>query len=45
VFSTKQLEYGWDGGTEPQGAFNYVIQITNLGGEEKIYSGSVTLYR
>ena len=45
VFNSQQLELGWDGGTEPQGAFNYVIQVTNLGGEQKIYSGSVTLYR
>jgi gliding motility-associated-like protein len=45
VFNSLQLEYGWDGGTEAQGAFNYVIQVKTLGGEEKIYSGSVTLYR
>jgi gliding motility-associated-like protein len=45
VFRSQQLEYGWDGGTEPQGAFNYVIQVTTLAGEDKIYTGSVTLYR
>lgn len=45
VYNTKQLEYGWDGGNEPQGAFNYVIEVTTLGGEQKIYTGSVTLYR
>jgi gliding motility-associated-like protein len=45
VFTTQQLEIGWDGGSEPQGAFNYVIQVTTLGGEQKIYTGSVTLYR
>jgi gliding motility-associated-like protein len=45
VFSTHQLEFGWDGGSEPQGAFNYVIQVTTIGGEQKIYTGSVTLYR
>jgi gliding motility-associated-like protein len=45
VYTSKQLEIGWDGGTEPQGAFNYVIQVTTQGGEQKIYTGSVTLYR
>lgn len=45
VFTTRQLEIGWDGGTEPQGAFNYVITVTTEGGEQKIYTGSVTLYR
>jgi gliding motility-associated-like protein len=45
VFKSQQLEQGWDGGTEPQGAFNYVIQVKTTRGEEKIYTGSVTLYR
>jgi gliding motility-associated-like protein len=45
VFKSQLLEFGWDGGNEPQGAFNYVIQITTAKGEEKIYTGSVTLYR
>jgi len=45
VFKSQELELGWDGGSEPQGAFNYVIQVTTLGGEQKIYTGSVTLYR
>lgn len=45
VFTSNKLEIGWDGGTEPQGAFNYVIQVTTQAGEQKIYTGSVTLYR
>jgi gliding motility-associated-like protein len=45
VFTTNQLEIGWDGGTEPQDAYNYVIELTNSSGEQKLYSGSVTLYR
>lgn len=45
VFMSQQLETGWDGGAEPQGAFNYVIEVTTIGGEQKIYTGSVTLYR
>jgi gliding motility-associated-like protein len=45
VFTTNQLEIGWDGGTEPQDAYNYVIELTNTSGEQKLYSGSVTLYR
>lgn len=45
VYNSQQLELGWDGGSEPQGAFNYVIQVTTLAGEQKIYTGSVTLYR
>ncbi|HRG58076.1 MAG TPA: PKD domain-containing protein [Bacteroidia bacterium] len=45
VFTSHELEIGWDGGSEPQGAFNYVIQVTTQTGEQKIYTGSVTLYR
>ena len=45
VFTTRDINFGWDGGNEPQGAFNYVIEVKTNGGEQKIYTGSVTLYR
>lgn len=45
VFTSNELNLGWNGATEAQGAYNYVILLTTNGGEEKIYSGSVTLYR
>jgi hypothetical protein len=45
VFSTNELEFGWNGANEPEGAYNYVIQLTTITGEQKIYTGSITLYR
>jgi gliding motility-associated-like protein len=45
VFTSKQIDIGWNGGNEPVGAYNYVIQLTTITGEQKIYSGSITLYR
>ncbi|MCC6251387.1 MAG: gliding motility-associated C-terminal domain-containing protein [Bacteroidia bacterium] len=45
VFNSNNPSFGWDGAGQPQGAFNYFIQLKTYTGEEKIYTGSVTLYR
>jgi gliding motility-associated-like protein len=45
IFQSNSIDIGWDGDNQPQDAYSYVIELTTSTGEEKIFSGNVTLLR